>query len=244
MGSSWTLNLLCEAYDAMERARSSDDLRAEMDKFARQSGFEHFVYALTISAPSLKVQHHIINGFPTKWHERYVAREYFKIDPVVHFAQSSSLPAIWSDQKFHDCKSREFWDEARALGLETGMSFAVHGQPGLTGILSLSRDQALDLPASEMAALIGRAQMFAVMVHDAVVRIDLPKLLPEQSLAMTPRELECLKWSADGKTAWEIGQILSITERTVVFHMNNVVQKLGASNKIQAIVRAVSLKLV
>ncbi len=35
----------------------------------------------------------------------------------------------------------------------------------------------------------------------------------------------------------EIGQILSITERTVVFHMNNVIQKLGASNKIQAIVR-------
>lgn len=244
MESSWTLNLLCDAYDAMERARNSDELRAEMDKFARQSGFEHFVYALTISAPSLKPQYHIINGFPPEWHERYVSRGYFKIDPVVRYAQTSSLPAIWSDQKFHDCRSREFWEEAWALGLRTGMSFSVHGQPGVTGILSLSRDKPLDLPAPEMAALIGRAQMFASMVHHAVVRIDLPKLLPEQSIAMTPRELECLKWSADGKTAWEIGQILSITERTVVFHMNNVIQKLGASNKIQAIVRAVSLRLV
>ncbi|WP_116811154.1 helix-turn-helix transcriptional regulator [Steroidobacter cummioxidans] len=124
------------------------------------------------------------------------------------------------------------------------MSFAVHGQPGLTGLMSLSRDKSLNLPAPDMAALIGRAQMFASMLHDAVVRIEVPKLLPEQSIAMTPRERECLKWSADGKTAWEIGQILSITERTVVFHMNNVIQKLGASNKIQAIVRAVSLKLV
>jgi DNA-binding CsgD family transcriptional regulator len=124
------------------------------------------------------------------------------------------------------------------------MSFAVHGQPGLTGLMSLSRDQPLSLPAAEMAALIGRAQMFASMLNDAVVRLELPKLLPEQNISMTPRERECLKWSADGKTAWEIGQILSITERTVVFHMNNVIQKLGASNKIQAIVRAVSLKLV
>ena len=244
MGSSWTLNLLCDAYDAMERARSSDELRAEMHKFARQSGFEHFVYALTISAPSLKPQYHIINGFPPEWHARYVAREYFKIDPVIQHAQTSSLPAIWSDEKFHNGKSREFWEEARSLGLSTGMSFAVHAQPGVTGILSLSRDQPLDLAGAEMAALIGRAQMFASMLHNAVVRIDLPKLLPEQSTAMTPRELECLKWSADGKTAWEIGQILSIAERTVVFHMNNVIQKLGASNKIQAIVRAVSLKLI
>jgi DNA-binding CsgD family transcriptional regulator len=244
MGSSWTLNLLCEAYDAMERARNSGELRAEMDKFARQSGFEHFAYVLTISAPSLKLQHHVINGFPPEWHERYIAREYFKIDPVVQYAQNSSLPAIWSDEKFHTGQSREFWEEAASLGLRAGMSFAVHGQPGLTGLMSLSRDQPLSLPAAEMAALIGRAQMFASMLNDAVVRLELPKLLPEQNISMTPRERECLKWSADGKTAWEIGQILSITERTVVFHMNNVIQKLGASNKIQAIVRAVSLKLV
>ncbi len=85
----------------MERARNSDELRAEIDKFARQSGFEHFAYVLTISAPSLRLQHHVINGFPLAWHERYLAREYFKIDPVVHYAQNSSLPAIWSEEKFH-----------------------------------------------------------------------------------------------------------------------------------------------
>jgi DNA-binding CsgD family transcriptional regulator len=125
-----------------------------------------------------------------------------------------------------------------------GLSFAVHEQPGVTGIFSLARDKQIDLPAAEMAALIGRAQMFASMLHHAVVRIDLPKLLPHGNVALTARERECLKWSADGKTAWEIGQILNITERTVVFHVNNVIQKLQASNKTQAIVRAVALKLV
>ena len=61
-------------------------------------------------------------------------------------------------------------------------------------------DKKIDLPAAEMAALIGRAQMFASMVHHAVVRIDLPKLLPHGNVTLTPRERECLKWSADGKT--------------------------------------------
>jgi len=89
-----------------------------------------------------------------------------------------------------------------------------------------------------------RAQMFASMLHHAVSRIDLPKLLPAQNVILTPRERECLRWSADGKTAWEIGQILSIAERTVVFHVNNVIQKLSASNKTQAIVRAITLNLL
>jgi DNA-binding CsgD family transcriptional regulator len=38
---------------------------------------------------------------------------------------------------------------------------------------------------------------------------------------LTPRELECLRWTMEGKTAWEVGTILSISERTAVLHLNN-----------------------
>ncbi len=139
---------------------------------------------LSISAPSLRQQHYVINGFPPEWHERYLAREYFKWIRSCTTPRAVRCRAIWSDERFHNCESREFWEEAASLGLKTGMSFAVHGMPGMTGILSLARDQSLNLPAArEMAALIGRSQMFAGMLHDAVVRIDLPKLLPEQSIA-------------------------------------------------------------
>ena len=239
-----TLKLLCDAYGAMERARNSDELRVEMAKFARDMGFEHFAYALTVKVPSVKVQQYFINGFPEAWLARYLSAGYFKTDPIVRHAETSTLPAIWTDDVFHDGKSAEFWDEARSFGLSAGLTFAVHEQPGVTGLFSLARDKVLDLEGQELAALVGRAQMFASLLHHAVARIDLPKLLPEQTSPLTPRERECLQWTADGKTAWEIGRILSIAERTVVFHINNVVQKLGAANKMQAIVRAVALKLV
>lgn len=239
-----TLKVLCDAYDAMERAKDSEELRVEMQKFASRMGFDHYTYALTIDAPSLKPQQYIINGFPQKWLERYVSGGYFKVDPVILYAQKGTLPAIWSDEMFHDGKSSEFWEEAFAFGLQAGLTFAVHEQPGVTGIFSVARDKALDLSSTDLAALVGRAQMFASLLHQAVCRIAMPALLPEQSAALTARERECLKWAADGKTAWEIGQILGITERTAVFHINNVVQKLGATNKTQAIVRAVALKLL
>jgi LuxR family transcriptional regulator, quorum-sensing system regulator SolR len=244
MDPIWTLKSLCDAFEALQGAKTCEELRIEMEKFAKQMGFEHFVYALTINAPSLKSQHYLLNGFPREWIERYLAAGYFKVDPVVRHAQSTSLPAIWTEEMFRAGKAAEFWEEARAFGLNYGLSFPVHEQPGVTGIFSLAREKPLDMPELDMAALIGRAHMFASMLHHAVSRIDLPKLLPTQNINLTARERECLRWSADGKTAWEIGQILNIAERTVVFHVNNVTQKLGASNKTQAIVRAVALRLL
>jgi LuxR family transcriptional regulator, quorum-sensing system regulator SolR len=197
-----------------------------------------------VKVPSLKAQQYYINGFPDGWVERYLASGYFGVDPIVKHAESSALPAIWTDEAFHEGKVQEFWEDAQSYGLSAGLSFAVKEQPGVTGIFSLARDKMLDLQGQDLAALVGRAQMFASLLHHAVARIDLPKLLPEQDTPLTDRERECLKWTADGKTAWEIGKILSIAERTVVFHINNVVQKLGAANKTQAIVRAVALRLV
>ncbi len=72
----------------------------------------------------------------------------------------------------------------------------------------------------------------------------LPKLSPESSVTLTAREREVLRWTAEGKTACEIGQILSISERTVNFHVNNILEKLGATNKVQAVVKAIGAGLI
>lgn len=239
-----TVKLLADTYAALTQAGSAADLRIAMEAFAKEMGFENFAYALSITAPSLKQQHYFLTNYPDDWVQRYVARRYFEVDPLIEHAEGSTLPAIWGEGLFQAANAAEFWEEARAYGLRAGLSFSVHEQPGVTGIFSLSRDKLIDLQGHDLAALIGRGQMFASMLHHAVSRIDLPKLLPECGASLTAREKECLKWAAEGKTAWEIGQIVGITERTTVFHLNNVVQKLGASNKVQAIVRAIALRLI
>jgi len=62
--------------------------------------------------------------------------------------------------------------------------------------------------------------------------------------AITTRELECLKWMALGKTAWEASVILGISERTVRFHLNSAREKLCCMNTTQAVARAVSDQLI
>lgn len=236
--------VLTDCYDALKHAHTSADVRAQMSKFARQMSFCSFAYALTIKVPSLKPQRHFINGYPQRWLDRYLARDYFDIDPLVRHARRSTLPAVWGERIFHDSSAQEFWEEAWSHGLKSGLSFVVCERTGTTGIFSLARDGAMDETGQELAALIGRGQMFASLAHQACCRLEVPKLVPQAGTVLTARERECLKWSADGKTAWELGQILGISARTAVFHLNNAMQKLGATNKTQAIVRAVALHLI
>jgi len=69
-------------------------------------------------------------------------------------------------------------------------------------------------------------------------------MVPEGGAVLTARESEIIRWTADGKTAEEVAAILGVSDRTVTFHIQNVLGKLNSTNKIQATVKAVALGLV
>ena len=61
---------------------------------------------------------------------------------------------------------------------------------------------------------------------------------------LTPKETECLLWCKEGKTNWEIGEIMAISEKTVEFHLSNTIRKLGVSNRITAVVKGIQLGVI
>ena len=61
---------------------------------------------------------------------------------------------------------------------------------------------------------------------------------------LTSREAEVLTWVARGKSAWEIGEILRITKRTVDEHVQTAVRKLGAANRTHAVAIAIRERLI
>ena len=54
-------------------------------------------------------------------------------------------------------------------------------------------------------------------------------------VALTKREIECIKWVAAGKTDWEIGQLLGLAEPTAHFHVERPKKKLNAKTRAQAV---------
>ena len=64
--------------------------------------------------------------------------------------------------------------------------------------------------------------------------------MPSLLFALTPREIEVLTLSAQGKTAAETAKGLGIVERTANAHKQAIIRKLNASNITHAV--AVALK--
>ncbi len=69
-------------------------------------------------------------------------------------------------------------------------------------------------------------------------------LIAEPAAPLSRREVEVLRWSADGKTAQEISDLLSISVATANFHLKNAIFKMGAANKTSAVVRALMAGLL
>lgn len=56
--------------------------------------------------------------------------------------------------------------------------------------------------------------------------------------------MEVLSLASNGKTAGETALTLAITERTVAFHINNIVEKPGVINKTHAVAQAIRLGII
>ena len=65
------------------------------------------------------------------------------------------------------------------------------------------------------------------------------ELFAEPCTRLTERELEVLQWCKDERFRPEIGEILSISPKTVEYHLCNIMNKLGATNQITAVVIAI-----
>ena len=68
--------------------------------------------------------------------------------------------------------------------------------------------------------------------------------LEQVPVTLTEREIEALTWVARGKSSADIATLLSVSERTVNFHVNNVIQKLGVATRVQAAIRCALLGLI
>jgi len=68
--------------------------------------------------------------------------------------------------------------------------------------------------------------------------------MEEKAVTLSIREKEVLDWLKEGKTSWEISAILQISERTVNFHVTNILRKLHVVNRAQAVAVAIHSGLV
>jgi DNA-binding CsgD family transcriptional regulator len=143
----------------------------------------------------------------------------------------------------YDRASADIMEEARRYGLAHGISLPVHEQGKISSMLSLGRDKPFDSEA-EREFVLNAGNVLAHSLHFASENLILPDLLQERRPHLSPRERECFQLVAQGKSNWDIGQLLAISEAAAAFHVKNVLKKLRVSTRMQAVAIGVALGMI
>ncbi|WP_075289975.1 LuxR family transcriptional regulator [Pararhizobium arenae] len=119
----------------------------------------------------------------------------------------------------------------REHGLLQANYFPVHDAEGRRATV-IWLGERVDLSMATMMEL----QMIAIHVFNRLMEIG--AVFKDNSVVLSEREIQCLNWTAAGKTSAEIAGILGLSEHTVNHYLNHVTKKLDAVNRTQAVVKA------
>lgn len=210
-------------------------------KVGRDLGFEYCAYGMRMPLPLSNPKMFLLNNYSVDWQERYVQQNYLAVDPTVSHGLQSVLPLVWTESVFK--ANPAFWDDAHAHGLRVGWAQASYDAKGVAGMLTLARSGD-PLGPAELNENMYKMSWLVQVAHEGMTRLLAAKRPPGESICLTSREIEVLRWTADGKTSSEVGEIMNISERTVNFHVNNSLEKLGAANKTAGVIKAALLRLL
>ena len=175
---------------------------------------------------------------PEGFRDLYIHERFYLVDHICARARATSEPFRYSEAPYERNESRghqRFMQALETFGMGRGLIVPIGRLANVPACVWLAgKNPDLDEGANHATELIAlfAASKAHVLSHP---RTDVRRS------KLTPREREVLAWVAQGKSAWEIGEILSIGKRTVDEHTQIATRKLGAINRTQAVVKAIQI---
>lgn len=239
-----SLDQTLEFIQAVDRARSQADVSAALLDAARRFGFQH-ILAGTIpnigSSRRQQLSHVVLDHWPQEWTRRYFSHGYLFTDPAIKRVSENRGPFLWSElgpECASDPAARRVMNEAGDFKLKEGFTVPLVTLEGELAGFSLA-GEAIDVSPTERGMLTLLATY--ALARSLQLRASGTFQITTQ---LSPREIETLRWAAEGKTEWEIGDLMSISEHGVDKHMRSARRKLGTRNRTHAVAEAIRLGLV
>ena len=236
--------MLPGGYSSVLEAKDREEFREEVVRFAHHLGFSTVAALTVVERGASGTEFISVDNTPEGFSKTFTDSALMRRDPVMQHCRKQSVPIIWDQQTYTGQGLGELWEQQAQFGFSTGIAMALHMPEGRHFVLGVDRDQPLPNDSGELQRVVADLQLFAVHAQEAALRLLLPSPLQPEKPALTPRELEALHWTMEGKTAWEVGAILGISERTAVLHVNNAMHKLGCISKHAAVLKALRLGLI
>jgi DNA-binding CsgD family transcriptional regulator len=232
----------------MTELPASQDLPA-VNELLRQTlscyGFYTFAY-LTFTPGDDTDNAVPLTTYPAAWTQHYCDNRYDHIDPIVLRSVVTTLPFSWSTRDADNTltkQQRRFLREADEHGIRHGFTIPIHARRSKAATLTVATADRRSQFQARVESSRHELHLTAIYLHAQIRRILLLDQ-PDARPLLTDREIACMQWVAWGKSATDIGEILCIRPRTVVFHVENAKRKFGVATLPQAVAKAVTQDII
>jgi DNA-binding CsgD family transcriptional regulator len=222
------------------------DFFSGLKRFCEVFGCRHATYqllqneGLPIDAPFVR------STYSASWIGHYVMNRYSEIDPVILKGFSESKPFFWSDIDRSQPRIQDFFADSTRHGVgECGYAIPIIDKAGRRALFVVNGEEdGPDGDAAFRARITGELPFLA----DAAIAFHSRALgeigVTDSRPLLSPREVECLEWTAAGKDAHTISDILGLSGFTVRDYLKSAKSKLGCSSIPQAIYEATRLRII
>lgn len=232
------------AFEFTQVLDAIDDVDALAAAFLHHSqpmGVDLVVCAQILDPGGVVARRPVFGTFKHDWFSYYQNRHLFFHDVVIRRTKLSKKPLVWSkiaDEHLTGTE-REVLEEPRNFRLLDGLCVPIHGPLGSVAGVSLAGEHFVHDNVIETAL-----QMMSIRAFQRATELVGQNKLPDNPVALSPRQKECLHWAQFGKTNREIATILGISSHTVKEHIDCAKESLGVQSKIEAVVRAKNANLI
>jgi LuxR family transcriptional regulator, quorum-sensing system regulator BjaR1 len=225
--SRQTLSLI----EGIDRASTPQAVLEVYEKGLSEIGAE-YIGIIFLPRPEERVEDACLAWkVPADWRALYSGENFFQRDPAVRQSRRSVLPFDWASAPYDqetEPHLAEVMDRARDFNVHKGISVPIPSPSGIIGTVWVAGPHFND------------REVYKPLLHSLALHVfhRLEQLMGRRlhkDVRLTEREREILAWASEGKTAWEIGRILGLSQRTVEWHVGQACKKLGATNRLQAI---------
>lgn len=228
----------------IERCETHNTLSPLISDFSHaiaSFGFQYFMMTRLPAIGEDAEPYIVAHTWPKEWLNRYREARYFWHDPVSMYSFTSPRPFSWKEARNGSRRTRiasQISSEAKSIGLFDGLGFPVGDASCVQAVVSLGADQTVHLET------ISRSMLHLVCLHAEMRAVEIQEKTRAAFARITEREREVLRWTANGKSATDVGVIMDLSERTVKGHLANARQKLQASTTTHAVAKALKTRQI